>query len=126
MVNVTSSVTLARMPLVSVYTASKTAIEGFTSSLALELDEFDVRVKLVEPGYGPTTNFTSNGQTRMNRLIPEPYAAFAQRVMANFQQPELVTHASDVAEAVWRAANDDTGQLRFPAGPDAMALAQFR
>jgi NAD(P)-dependent dehydrogenase (short-subunit alcohol dehydrogenase family) len=125
-VNVTSSVTLARMPLVAIYTASKTAIEGFTASLALELDEFNVRAKLVEPGYGPTTNFTSNGQTRMNGLIPEPYAAFAQRVMADFQQPELVTHESDVADAVWRAANDETGQLRFPAGPDAVALAQFR
>ena len=71
-VNVTSSVTLARMPFVSVYTASKTAIEGFTSSLALELDEFDVRVKLVEPGYGPTTNFTSNGQDAHER--PDPGA----------------------------------------------------
>jgi NAD(P)-dependent dehydrogenase (short-subunit alcohol dehydrogenase family) len=125
-VNVTSSATLARMPLVAVYTASKTAIEGFTASLALELDEFNIRVKLVEPGYGPATNFTSNGQTRMNGLIPEPYAAFAQRAMADFQQPELVTHPSDVAEAVWRAANDETGQLRFPAGRDAVALAQFR
>jgi hypothetical protein len=33
---------------------------------------------------------------------------------------------SDVAEVVWRAANDTTGQLRFPAGTDAMALAQSR
>ena len=40
-VNVTSSVTLARMPLVAVYTASKTAIEGFTASLALELEDFN-------------------------------------------------------------------------------------
>jgi short-subunit dehydrogenase len=125
-INVTSSVTLARMPLVAVYTASKTAIEGFTASLALEMDEFDVRVKLVQPGYGPTTSFTSNGQTRMQRLISEPYTAFAGRVMADFQQPTVVTHPSHVAEATWRAANDDTGQLRFPAGPDAVALAQYR
>jgi len=52
-VNVTSSVTLAPMPLAAVYTASKMAIEGFTASLALELEFFNVRVKLVEPGYGP-------------------------------------------------------------------------
>ena len=125
-VNVTSSVTLARAPLVAVYTASKTAIEGFTASLALELEDFNIRVKVVVPGYGPTTNFTSNAQTRINGLIPEAYAAFAERVMADFQQPAAVTHASDVAEAVWRAANDETGQLRFPAGPDAVALAQSR
>ena len=125
-VNVTSSATLAPFPLVSVYTASKAAIEGFTASLALELEDFDVRAKLVEPGYGPTTNFTSNGRTRMDGLIPEPYAAFARRVMAGVRQRDLVTHESDVARAVWRAVNDDTGQLRFPAGPDAVALAQVR
>jgi NAD(P)-dependent dehydrogenase (short-subunit alcohol dehydrogenase family) len=125
-VNVTSSVTLARMPLVAVYTASKSAIEGFTASLALELEEFDVGVKLVEPGYCPTTHFASNGQSRLGGLIPEAYAPFAQRVMADVQQPRAVTSESDVAEAVWRAANDVTGQLRFPAGPDAVALAQFR
>jgi NAD(P)-dependent dehydrogenase (short-subunit alcohol dehydrogenase family) len=125
-VNVTSSVTLARMPLVAVYTASKTAIEGFTASLALELEQFDVRAKLVEPGYGPTTGFTSNGQSRMDGLISGPYAAYAQRVMTDFAQPAAVTQEVDVAEAVWRAANDATGQLRFPAGPDAVALAQAR
>jgi hypothetical protein len=37
-----------------------------------------------------------------------------------------VTTEADVAEVVWRAANDLTGQLRFPAGPDAVALAQAR
>jgi NAD(P)-dependent dehydrogenase (short-subunit alcohol dehydrogenase family) len=125
-VNVTSSVTLARMPLVAVYTASKTAIDGFTASLALELAEFNVRAKLIEPGYGPTTSFTSNGGPRMEGLIPEAYAPFAHRVMADFAQPAAVTNESDVAEAVWRAANDMSGQLRFPAGADAVALAQMR
>jgi NAD(P)-dependent dehydrogenase (short-subunit alcohol dehydrogenase family) len=52
-------------PLVAVYTASKTAIAGFTESLALELADFNVRVKLVEPGYGPGTRFTENGGSRM-------------------------------------------------------------
>ena len=125
-VNVTSSVTLARMPLVAVYAASKTAIDGFTASLALELEEFGVSAKLVEPGYGPGTGFTRNGASRMQGLIPEPYAPFAERVMADFEEPAAVTSPSDVAEAVWRAANDATGQLRFPAGADAVALAQLR
>jgi len=125
-VNVTSSAALAPMPLVAVYTASKMAIEGFTASLALELEAFDVRVKLVEPGYGPTTRFSSNTGTRMDRLIPAAYAAFAQRIFAAYAQPAAVTTESDVAQVVWRAANDASGQLRFPAGADAVALAQSR
>lgn len=59
-VNVTSSVTLASMPLAAAYTGSKTAIMGFSGSLALELGAFDVRVKLVEPGYAPTTRFAQS------------------------------------------------------------------
>jgi NAD(P)-dependent dehydrogenase (short-subunit alcohol dehydrogenase family) len=123
-VNVTSSATLTPMPLAAVYTASKMAIEGFTASLALELEFFNVRVKLVEPGYGPTTRFTSNGGPRMEGLIPEVYVPFAEPIFAAFARPAMVTTEADVAEAVYRAANDASGQLRFPAGPDALALAQ--
>jgi NAD(P)-dependent dehydrogenase (short-subunit alcohol dehydrogenase family) len=125
-VNVTSSATLAPMPMVAAYTASKMAIEGFTASLAFELEAFNVRVKLVEPGYGPNTRFASNTGPRMEGLIPEGYAPFAQRIFASFTQPAAVTTESEVAEVVWRAANDATGQLRFAAGADAVALAQMK
>jgi NAD(P)-dependent dehydrogenase (short-subunit alcohol dehydrogenase family) len=125
-VNVTSSVTLAPMPLAAAYTASKMAIEGFTGSLAHELEAFNVRVKLVEPGYAPTTRFTSNGGARMEGLFPDAYATFAKPILAAFAQVTTVTKESDVAEAVFRAANDPSRELRFPAGPDAVALAQSR
>jgi len=125
-VNVTSSVTLAPMPLAAAYTASKMAIEGFTGSLAHELAAFNVRVKLVEPGYGPTTRFTSNGGSRMEGVFPEAYAAFTDPILASFAQVTTVTKEADVAEAVYAAATDTSGQLRFPAGPDAVALAQSR
>ena len=123
-VNVTSSVTLAAMPLAAAYTASKTAIEGFTGSLAHEMQAFGIRVKLVEPGYGPTTRFSQNTDIRLDDLIPEAYAAFAAPIFAAFASPALVTRETDVAEAVWRAAHDETGRLHFPAGADAVALAE--
>lgn len=123
-VNVTSSATLTPMPLVAVYTASKMAVDGFTASLAFELEAFGVRVKLVLPGYAPTTRFAANGAERMDGLVPEPYVPVAERAYGDVTQRTLVTAESDVAEAVYRAANDTTGQLRFPAGPDAVALAE--
>jgi NAD(P)-dependent dehydrogenase (short-subunit alcohol dehydrogenase family) len=122
-VNVTSSVTLASMPLAAAYTGSKTAVEGFSGSLAHELGAFGVRVKLVEPGYGPGTRFTENGSERMQGLIPETYGAYAQPIFAAFAQPQAITYPQDVADAVWRAANDVSDQLHFPAGADAVALA---
>ena len=122
-VNVTSSATLAAMPLAAVYTASKMAVEGFTASLALELGFFDVRVKLVEPGYGPSTAFAGNGSERMAGLITPEYQAFAEPIMDSFARPGAVTTPQDVADVVYHAATDTSGRLRFPAGADAVALA---
>src|SRR6185503_13069371 len=99
-VNVTSSVTLAAMPLAAAYTASKMAIEGFTGSLAHELAAFNIHVKLVEPGYAPTTRFTANGGSRMQGLFPETYAGFAKPILDSFAEVTTVTKESDVAEAV--------------------------
>jgi NAD(P)-dependent dehydrogenase (short-subunit alcohol dehydrogenase family) len=125
-VNVTSSVTIADMPLAAVYAASKAAIEAFTASVAIELAHFGVAAKLVEPGYGPTTQFASNGGARIAGLIPEAYAAFAAPIFEAFAHPAAVTTEADVADAIWRAVHDTTGRLRFPAGPDAVALFASR
>lgn len=121
-VNVTSSVALAPSPYAAAYTATKTAIEGFSGALAVEMQPFGVRVKLVEPGYGPTTRFAHNTDVRVEELIPAAYAEAAGPIFAAFAKPALTTREIEVAEAVWRAAQDETAQLRFPAGPDAMAL----
>ncbi|MCO5975294.1 SDR family oxidoreductase [Ideonella oryzae] len=123
LINVTSSAVLAPMPLVAAYTASKTAIEGFSASLALELAPLGVRVKLVEPGHGPQTRFASNGQQRMQGLVTEPYAAYAQGVFAQFMGDAPKTEATDVAEVVWQAVHDTSDRMRYPAGPNAVALA---
>lgn len=127
-VNVTSSVVLGHMPLSAVYKASKLAVEGFTSSLSLELAPFGVYAKTVEPGACLTTNFATRatGGGSLDTLVPEPYAPFAKKAMDDFTGQDVFTKESDVAETVWRAAHDTTGQLRFPAGPDAMALAQAK
>jgi len=121
-INVTSSATLAPMPLVAAYTASKQAIEGFTGSLALELAAFNVGAKLVEPGYAPTTRFSENAGERMAGMIPADYTPVAQAIFAELGSGQYTTE-QDVAEGVWRAVNDTSGQLRFAAGADALMLA---
>ena len=123
-VNVTSSVTLAPMPLAAAYTASKQAIEGFTGSLAHELGHFGVAVKLVEPGYAPSTRFAQNTPVPVADLTPAAYGDFAAPIFAAFATPSVVTSEQDVADAVYRAATDTSGRLRFPAGADAVALAR--
>lgn len=122
-VNVTSSVTLAPLPLLSVYTASKAAVNAFTESLAIELEPFNVRVRLVLPGRSPQTSFGQNAQPRMADSIPEPYSELAAKVFAQWQQDSVTTQVDDVVKAVWRAVNEVDAPMRIPAGEDALLLA---
>ena len=122
-VNITSSATLAPFPLAAAYTGSKTAIQGFSGSLALELAPLGIAVKLVEPGYGPTTAFAQNTDIRLEDVLPEPYASYAAPIFAALADPALFTTEADVAEAVWAAVHDQSGCPHFPAGADALAIA---
>jgi len=124
-INVTSTVTLRPLHLLSIYTASKAAVNAFTESLALELAPFGVRARLVLPGLAPETAFGDNARARMGMTIPEPYAEIAAQVFARFQtQTGPITRALDVAEAVWLAATDEASPMRIPAGADAVEWAR--
>ena len=125
-VNVSSSVSFAGMPLVAPYAASKFAVEGFSEALFFEMASVGVRVKLVEPGYGPGTSFTANSGHRIVGLDSPHYAAYAAKVMAFTTEGGATTTAEQVAEKVLEAATDPTARLRYPAGPDAEALAHAR
>ncbi len=65
------------LPARAAYTASKQAIQGFSGSLAHELGHFNIRVKLVVPGYAPTTRFTTNAILPLEQLLPDDYMDFA-------------------------------------------------
>lgn len=122
-VNVTSSVTLKSIPLIASYTASKAAVNAFTEVLALELAPFGVRARLVLPGRSPETRFGDTARSRMQGLDHEAYADLVKSVFASFSEPGPITHAQDVAEAVWRAVNDPSSPMRIPAGADAVSWA---
>ncbi|WMT79284.1 SDR family oxidoreductase [Bradyrhizobium sp. Ash2021] len=124
-VNVTSSVVFNPSPLVSAYTATKTAIEGFSEALYHELAPFGIHVKLVEPGYGPDTRFrTTMIAFNDASSFPAPYQPQLDARLSNL--PELTTTLEDVANAVLRAANDTGAPLRYPAGADSVASAKMR
>ena len=126
-VNVSSSVTLRSLPLLSVYTGSKAAVNAFSASLALELEPFGVRVRVVLPGRGPDTAFGDNARARMTDGFPEPYAEMVQGVFKGWEQDTApVTRSSDVAEAIWRAATDPSCPAELPAGAAALAAAAGR
>jgi NAD(P)-dependent dehydrogenase (short-subunit alcohol dehydrogenase family) len=116
-------VTVKSLPLLSVYTGSKAAVNAFTESLALELAAFDVRAHLVLPGRAPSTSFGANAKQRLQ--MHEAYAELTENVFAGWaQSTEALTETGDVAEAVWRAATEPGAPMRIAAGADAVALTK--
>lgn len=121
-VNISSSVTLRPFPALSVYSASKAAINTFTESLALETAQFGIRTRLVLPGSAPTTAFGKNAVARMGMSVPAPYEAFVQDYFATMRASTEKTEVGDVAQAVWRAVTDPSAPMRLAAGADAEAI----
>ncbi|MFY0648535.1 SDR family oxidoreductase [Sulfitobacter geojensis] len=118
-VNVSSSVTLRPLPALSIYSASKAALNAFTESFALEAAEFGIRARLVLPGSAPSTSFGRNAVARMGMDVPEAYGPFVQAYSQSLQSATEKTEAQDVAQAVWRAVTDETAPMKLPAGADA-------
>lgn len=121
-VNISSSVTLRPLPALSIYSASKAAINAFTESFALEAAEFGVRARLVLPGSAPETSFGRNAVARMGMDVPDAYGSFVHGYVQSLRNATQKTSAVDVANAVWRAVTDVDAPMMLPAGADAEAL----
>ncbi|WP_120009855.1 SDR family oxidoreductase [Teichococcus vastitatis] len=121
-VNVSSSATLRPLPLVGVYRASKAAVNALTESLAEEVKPFGVRVHLVYPGRAPETRFGKDAFAHLRGRDDPAYGQLVERILTGMQAHSgPITHAADVAEAIWRVASDPTAPFRVAAGADAEA-----
>ncbi len=119
-INVTSTVTLRTLPLIGMYRASKAAVNAFTESLEMEVKAFGVRAHLVLPGRSPETRFGANAFPHLRGLDNPDYAPMINNVLATIRDTSgPMTHSPDVAEAIWRVANDSSSPLRTAAGADA-------
>ena len=112
---------LVAFPLNSVYHATKWALEGWSESLAFELNEFGIGVKTVSPG-GIMTDFA--GRSLVMTQHPA-YTQLTDKVMQAFMDPARAANystAEQIAEVVYEAATDGKNTLRYVAGKDAKAL----
>ncbi len=125
-VNVSSMVGRIPLPLYSVYNASKFAVEGFTEGLVYELSEFNIKVKLIEPG-AVNTNFFGRSADRTNATGEKAYEEYSARqfeVMDGIGAAGL--DSADVAKAIYQASIDGKSQLRYPVGVEAKAFMMLR
>src|SRR5690606_16711988 len=108
--NVSSIGGLITYPLVSLYHSTKWAVEGFSESLAFELGELGIQVKLIEPG-GVSTDFGGRSMAfAMSTDLPE-YMPLAQKVMAAFQASGPASTSEQIAAGIYAAATDGKPQL---------------
>lgn len=129
-VNVASTNATIPQPLQAVYTATKSALDGFSEAISYELRTRDVVVKVVVPGFVPSTSFVAQNFTRFAQVeTPPEYAPYLQQRMAVFEvEPPAGYLATDedAAAAVFQAATDTTDRLRFRVGADASDAARSR
>jgi NAD(P)-dependent dehydrogenase (short-subunit alcohol dehydrogenase family) len=116
-VNVSSLVGLTGVPLLSLYSASKFALEGYSESLRYELRDFGISVSLIEPG------FVATGLRHSGQAATRPVAAYdrvrAAALAAIGERIEAGLPPGRVAEAVMRAVADRRPRLRYRVGSEA-------
>lgn len=112
-VNVTSVGGRITFPLYSLYHATKWAVEGFSESLQYELEAFNIRVKIIEPG-PVNTEFYARSQDIAKKEGLTAYDYLVSRAIPNIQKAGTTApDGSVVAQVIYDAATDDTSKLRY-------------
>lgn len=105
-------------PALSVYCASKWALEGWAESIRYELAPFGIEVVLVEPGPYRTEIWDSSP-----RFIPDgsPYRTWSRLVerQAEAHMARTAGDPREVAVVVRRALDARRPRLRYPVGTSA-------
>jgi NAD(P)-dependent dehydrogenase (short-subunit alcohol dehydrogenase family) len=128
-INVSSGAGVFTLPLMSLYCASKFALEGFSEGLSWELASQNIRVKIIEPGGVLTTNFGQRGMEKAAANLPlTDYDGFVAQAWKVFEMLTARATASedDVAQVIYTAMTDETNQLRYVATKDVEPLIQAR
>jgi len=123
-VNITSTFGLIGFPTCSIYSATKFAIDGFSESMAYELAQFGIQVKVIAPG-GMQTDFASRSMEVGQHVAYEKLSAEVSKGYSA-EKVAQYTKVEDVAQIVYKATTDNTSQLRYIAGNDAIALYNER
>lgn len=113
-------------PLYSIYHATKFAVEGFTESLHYELAQFNIKMKLIEPGpivtdfYGRSRTFIKPTDTNQYDGFIQKFNDAAEKVLKEAEGPEVV------AKMIFKSATDNSDQMRYAVGKPGPLLLALR
>lgn len=125
-VNISSMVGRFGVPLNSAYVSSKFAVEGLSESISFELEEFGIRVIVIEPGVVNSDFFHNVKVKGMN--LESPYHKLMER-RVNFLDKAMknsLTSSYDVADTILEALNSKDPKFRYVIGNDATNSLRMR
>jgi NAD(P)-dependent dehydrogenase (short-subunit alcohol dehydrogenase family) len=136
-VNISSVAGRIGFPLTSAYVSSKFALEGLSESMAYELEQFGIKVILIEPGV-IKTNFDSNlrigkgvSDTKTTNANDSPYVDITEKRIAGFKPRfENGLPPIEVAKVILRAITSTSKSVppesRYLVGDDAFKLMEIK
>lgn len=107
----------------SLYSASKFALEGFSESLAKEVERFGIHVSIIEPGPF-RTDFLSPESIRFGGVPIADYDERRAELIASFEKRNGLQPGDPVrlADALVRLASESKPPMRLPGGSIAVNL----
>ena len=106
-INISSIAGIISVPLQSIYHASKWGLEGFSEALQYELQQFNISVKLIEPGV-INTNFYDRSMTVNYDIHLDEYKSYEEGVLSNLiDSGKAGSSSTAVALEVFKSANDN-------------------
>jgi len=131
-INLSSVGGMMAMPTMSIYSASKFALEGATEALWYEVRPWKIKVCLIQPGFINSDSFKNVKLTRESqksiRDKNNPYY-YHYTSMAPFIEKMMKLSPSTpekIARKIRRAIESENPPLRIPATPDAYFFGLLR
>jgi NAD(P)-dependent dehydrogenase (short-subunit alcohol dehydrogenase family) len=123
-INMSSVAGLIGAPGQGFYSASKFALEGHSEALSVELDPFNIKVSLIEPGYF---------KTNLNQAMLQPTAVSSDYdnvrdviISSVHQAIAQGDNPNKIARAIVRIASSSSPRLRYRVGYEAQWLPRLK
>lgn len=125
-VNISSMVGRFAVPLNAAYVSSKFALEGFSESISYELEEFGIKVILVEPGV-VRTDFFQNLKIKGTDSKSPYHQLMEKRIgLLKTAMENSTSSSNDVANIILHALNSKDPVFRYIIGNDATNCIRMR
>ena len=113
------------IPFQGAYSASKSALEGMSEALSMEVKPFGIDVVMVQPG-DTKSNFTASREWTESAKASAAYGARAKHAIAVMEKAEQAGPPADkVARVVERAVNAAKPKLRYASASTLESVALF-